>query len=136
MASCKNDFICTLLMQFFYSFLSVQLIWKNFAPGRSPPTSKFMRDCLCLACVQTYPISSVATKVIGDICMQASRRPTPAAALNRTGGHEIRSTSSPGLFTHFLREKPWGRGWRSGATRSLRLDYKVVCWEGATAQRL
>ena len=79
MASCKNDFICTLLMQFFYSFLSVQLIWKNFAPGRSPPTSKFMRDCLCLACVQTYPISSVATKVIGDACTQASRGPTPTA---------------------------------------------------------
>ena len=62
MASCKNDLICTLLIQFFYSFLSVQLIWKNFAPGRSPPTSKFMRHCLCLACVQTYPISSGCNK--------------------------------------------------------------------------
>ena len=81
-----------------------------------------------------FPV--VATKVIGAVCTQAIRGSTPAAALNRTGGHEIRSTSSPGLFTHFLREKPWGRGWRSGATRSLRLDYKVVCWEDATAQRL
>ena len=76
-----------------------KLCTRSFSPYVKFHRLMFMRDCLCLACVQTYPLSSVATKVIGNACTQASRGPTPTAALNRKGGHKIRSNQvSPLAF--------------------------------------